>query len=416
MLKKIIFNFLLIFLLPIYVYASEGSLLRIGNKYYDSFLEAIANVGSNETIVLIDDIILDSSVNVNKTVNIDLNGNDIVSPTKVFLIDGGVLNLRGKGTIRESKPEYGAVMLMGSNDPNDKDYSILNVGKDVTLEGWSGVFVNHKNGTAYGVKVNLDGKIKAINDTNGDNGIGVYVNGNIKNKENIPIINISDNAYITSTGNGLYIAGNSTFNISSAYINGEESGIGIKSGNLNINGATVISNGPDKTPTEGYNNGIRPSGTAIQIESNNGYVGDMNIDIDSGSFKSKNSNVIYEYIGKGTSTEVDSIDISGGTFISEASKNIFSMSDSFNNKHSSFISGGNYSSNPSEYLKTGYNANLNDDLYSVTKSTMLEVIDINSNDSNNNILKVIITMISIIIISFLIYVNRYKLLKMFRKN
>lgn len=413
MFKKTLLCFILILLFPVFVYASEGSLLRIGNKYYDSFLEALANLGSNETIVLIDDVVLDNPVNINKTVNIDLNGNDIVSPEKVFIVDGGVLNLRGKGTIRESKPNYGAVMVIGSDNVNDKDYSIVNVSKDVTLEGWSGIFINHKNGTAYGVKVNFDGKIKSVNDTNGDTGIGIYVNGNIKNKENIPVVNILDNAYITSTGNGLYMAGNSTFNISSGYISGLESGIGIKSGNLNIDGATVLSEGPDKTPTGGYNNGIKASGTAIQIESNNGYPGDMNIDIDSGTFKSKNSNVVYEYIGKGTDTEVNSIDISGGTFISPDSKNVFLLSEPFMNKHSNFISGGSYSSNPSAYLKTGYNANLDDDFYNVSKSAMLEVIDLDNNNSNNSF-KVIMIILSVIVILVIIYINRRRILNLFR--
>ena len=70
MLKKILLSLIFIFLFPVFTHASEGSLLRIGNKYYDSFLEALANVGSNETIILIEDIILDKPININKTVNI----------------------------------------------------------------------------------------------------------------------------------------------------------------------------------------------------------------------------------------------------------------------------------------------------------------------------------------------------------
>lgn len=44
---------------------------------------------------------------------------------------------------------------------------------------------------------------------------------------------------------------------------GVESGIEIKAGKLNIDGATVIESGEDKTPTSGYNNVIKASGTAI---------------------------------------------------------------------------------------------------------------------------------------------------------
>ena len=52
-----------------------------------------------------------------------------------------------------------------------------------------------------------------------------------------------DGASITSTGSGLYIAGYSTFNIGDAYIEGELAAIGIKSGKLIIDGATLICNG-----------------------------------------------------------------------------------------------------------------------------------------------------------------------------
>ena len=116
-----------------------------------------------------------------------------------------------------------------------------------------------------------------------------------------------DGAEVKSTGNGLYIAGYSTFYIGDAYIEGDESAIGIKSGKLIIDGATLVCNGEDYTPTSGYQNGIKPSGATIQIESNNGYKGKMEIDISGGNFISKNSNVIYEYIGRGDTREIYSM-------------------------------------------------------------------------------------------------------------
>lgn len=417
MFKKIIFC-LLIFLgiNPILVNASAGSLAKVGNNYYDTLEEAIANARSTDTITLISDVTLDDTLLINKTVNINLNGNDISAPSKVFEVEGGTLNITGKGTIKETEPNYGAIMIKGSTDSNDNQYSVVNVGPNVTLEGWSGIFVNHNSGSAYGVVVNLDGKINAVDDTSGGSGVGVYINGNIKHQNNEPVINISDSAEITSTGNGIYMAGNSIFNIDKANISGKESGIGIKSGTLKIDGATITGTGPDATPTEGYNNGIKASGTAIQIESNNGYAGNMNIDIKSGNFKSKNSNVIYEYIGSGTTTQVDSINLSGGTFTSDANKEALSFSDSFKNKHSSFITGGKYSSNPSSYLEPGYTTTLNNDLYSVTKSAMKEVdSDTYNSKENENFKPIIITSIVTIIAGLLLYLNRSKILNILKK-
>ena len=415
--KKIIF-YLLIFIgiFPVIVGASANSAAKVGDKYYDNLADAIANASSTDTIVLISDVKLDDTLRINKTVNLNLNGNDITAPSNVFEVKGGVLNVSGEGAIRESEPNYGAIKVLGSSDSSDSYYSVVNVGKDVTLEGWSGIFITHENSKAHGIVVNLEGKINSVDDVDGDTGIGVYVNGNIKHQGNSPIVNIKDGAEIGSTGNGLYIAGYSTFNIGKAYIEGDESGIGIKAGNLNIDGASVISEGEDKTPTEGYNNGIKASGTSIQIESNSGYAGNMNINIDSGTFRSKNSNVIYEYIGKGSSSLVDSIDISGGAFISDADKSVFNVSDSFKNSHTGFITGGKYSSDPSSYLASGYSTTMDDGLYSVISSTSSMVSGTSANtDDGNGVLKTIAVVVILGILGVFGYMYRDKILGLFRR-
>lgn len=414
MFKKILL--FIVMLCPIVALASVNSLVMVGGKYYDSLEEAIANAGSNETIKLIADVRLKDTLDINKTVNIDLNGNDITGPEMVFKVRGGVLNVSGSGVIKETSPNYGAIAVIGSTKASDSNFSVVSVGKDVKLEGWSGIFITHDSNKSYGVVVNLDGDINAVNDADGGTGIGVYVNGNIKDDNNAPIINIGDDAEITSTGNGLYIAGYATFNIGEAYIEGDESGIGIKAGKLNIDGATVLSEGKDETPTLGYNNGIKASGTAIQIESNNGYAGDIGINIESGTFRSKHSYVIYEYIGKGTTTQVDNMNISGGTFRAEGSKSVFGLSDVFRSKHSSFITGGRYTTSPSEYLKSGYNVVQEDGLYVVTSSTSKLVSGNSINtDDGNGVFKTIAIIVILGIVIILGYLNKDRILRLFRK-
>ena len=409
MMKKILFSLLLFCIIPI-VSASTTPMAKIGDKYYDTLEEAIANASSDDIITLVSDVMLDETLTINKQVNINLNGNDISAKEKVFLVKGGFLDISGSGTIKETDPNYGAIMVIGSDKSTDTKYSTLHVGKDVTLEGWSGIFVTHENSKSYGVVVYLDGNINAVNDTSGGTGIGVYVNGNIKDEENHPVVNISDGAEINSTGNGLYIAGSSTFHIGDAYIEGVESGIGIKSGILNIDGATVVSNGEDKTPTSGNNNGIKASGTAIQIESNNGYAGKIQLNISNGTFKSKNSYVVYEYIGKGTSSQIYSMSFSNGKFVSEAGKNVFSFSDSFKDIHSGFISGGEYSSDPSSYLKSGYSVVNKDGMYNVTKTTLKSVNSSSISSGGNSFFKSLVWIIVIVISGILVYFNRNKII------
>lgn len=409
MFKKYIYSFIILLsIIPNIVNASDTYEAKVENNYYTSLEDAIANADSDDIIVLTSNEILDETLMINKTVNIDLNGKSISAPSKVFQVQGGTLNLTGKGIIKETEPNYGAIMVIGSTNETDNSYSIVNVGKDVTLEGWSGIFITHDNKKSYGIKINLDGTINAVNDINGGEGAGIYTNGNIQDITNSPIINISDTAKINSTGNGLYIAGYSTINIGASYISGIESAIGIKSGILNIDGATIICNGEDKTPTDGYNNGIKASGTAIQIESNNSYAGNIELNIKSGNLTSKHSNVIYEYIGRGTTTKVKSINLSGGNYVSEDNKEVFLLSNSLKTNHPKFITGGKYSSNPNIYLNSNYTATLDNDMYTVVKSTMKEDF-LNNNNSKTNPLKTIIIITSVIIICFVIYINRRKL-------
>lgn len=412
MLKKFLLSVFFLSL-PILTMASDNTSFMIGNRSYDNLIDAISNVNSNETIKMYSNANLSDSIKINKVVNIDLNGNEITAPTTAFLVAGGTLNITGKGLVKELEPNYGVIRVIGKDIDTDSPYSTVNVSKDVVLEGWTGINISHTNNKSHGISINVDGIINAISDINGDSGIGIYVNGNIKHEESHPKIDITNNAKIYSNGTGLYIAGYSTVNVKDAYIEGVESGIGIKSGKLNIDGAKIICTGKDSTPTEGYNNGVKASGTAIQIESNEGYTGNIELDVKNGNIISKNSSVVYEYIGKGTNTKVKSISISGGNFISEVDKKVFLLSNDFKNTHPSFISGGSFSSNPSDYLKTGYSIANEDNKFIVSKSAMAvfgEKID--NNPSFNNI----VILAVLIFVTGIVLVNKNKIIKFFRKT
>jgi len=304
-------------------------------------------------------------------------------------------------------------MLKGSDDPSKKDFTTIKVGSGITLEGWSGIFIQHDNKKAYGILVNMDGTINAVNDTEGGTGIGIYVNGNISHKENPPVINLGKNAKITSTGNGIYAAGYSIYNIDGAYIEGKESGLGIKSGIFNINSGTIIGTGEDKTPTSGNNNGINASGTAIQIESNKGYAGNIELSIKNGNLTSNNSYVIYEYTTNNSQTQVKKIELKGGTYTSKAGKDALVFSDNFKSSNSDFITGGLYSSNPTNYLKNGYSATKNsNNFYEVTLSTINVFKEFNNNKSYTPI---IITIICLLILGTILYLNRTRILNLLKK-
>lgn len=414
MIKKILILIITILLLPNNIYASSNTGARIGNNYYDSLSDAINEAKENETIKLLSNAPLEKGIILTKSITIDLNGNTITSPTAVFEVQKGTLTIKGKGLIKETEPNYGVIRVIGNETPTNEVYSAIKVGKDVTLEGWAGIFVSHKNKKSFNVQVDFEGKINAVSDTAGGTGIGIYINGSIQDKSNEPVINILDGADISSDGVGVYIGGYSNVNIKKTTITGIENGLGIKAGNITIDGATITCTGKDYTPTEGYNDGILKSGTTIQIESNKGYAGNIKLDIKEGKFISKDSNVLYEYIGGGNKTQVENIKISGGTFISEKNKDVFLLSDSFISTHPKFISGGKYTSNVNKYLLSGYQTTLDNNYYIVTSNTMKSVFKETTN-SRFNPITLIITIVIILILSIVAYINRNKIIKLIKK-
>lgn len=386
-LLKILTN--LFFVINLFIFidvkADMLSKARIGNNYYDTLEEAIINANSNDTIVLTSDNVLKDTIVINKNVNIDLNNRNISADQKVFLVQGGSLNLSGKGIVREKKPYYGAIVMVGSEDLKDTDYSTISISKDVMLEGWSGIFIDHSdNNNSAGVLVNMDGSINAVNDVEGGTGIGIYVNGNIKHENNAPIINLSDTVNIKSTGVGIYSAGNANYYINGAHIEGIEAGLGIKSGKFKILDGEILGTGPNETPTSGNNNGINASGTAIQIESNHKYYGNIELDIRDGLFQSDNSYVIYEYVVNSSPTQIKSINLSGGKYISLNNKDVIKMSDNFNGTHNGFVMGGTYSSSPSSYLADGSSSENKDGVYIVVSNEMNNKLPLVMKAQNNN--------------------------------
>ena len=319
----------------------------------------ISALEEGKNIKLTSDILnVDKTLLINKEITIDLNGNNIsFTKNNSFEVIGGNLTLTGKGTVKEEVPYYGAVMLRGSANKDDINYSTLTVEKDVTLEGWSPIFINQLNGVnkvrdSYGVTVNLYGTLNGVADSTGDRGHGIYVNGNIQHKENYPVINIYDGAKITTPGDGIYAAGYAKWNIEGATINGAI-GIGAKSGIFNLKNVYIKATDPYMDPKY-WGNGIYSNGAAIQIESNNGYAGAIEITIDGGKYESVNAYAIHHYLasknGESVNNSLENLTIKNGTFI--GGKDNIAIDVVAGEKIA--ITGGTYSSSVAKYITDEY--------------------------------------------------------------
>ena len=319
----------------------------------------ISALEEGKNIKLTSDILgVDKTLLINKEITIDLNGNNIsFTKNNSFEVIGGNLTLTGKGTVKEEVPYYGAVMLRGSANKDDINYSTLTVEKDVTLEGWSPIFINQLNGVnkvkdSYGVTVNLYGTLNGVTDSTGDRGHGIYVNGNIQHKENYPVINIYDGAKITTPGDGIYAAGYAKWNIEGATINGAI-GIGAKSGIFNLKNVYIKATDPYMDPKY-WGNGIYSNGAAIQIESNNGYAGAIEITIDGGKYESVNAYAIHHYLasknGESVNNSLENLTIKNGTFIGGKDNIAIDVVDG----EKIAITGGTYSSSVAKYITDEY--------------------------------------------------------------
>lgn len=316
---------------------------------------AVSAANDGDTLTLTEDVEVTSVITIDKELTLDLAGFDVLFKNNSYLlVEGGNLTVTGEGTMAEETPYYAPILVKGSADVTASNYSVVNVGEGVTLEGWSGVFIRQNaTNTAYGVNITVNCTINSFADSDGVTGHGVYVNGSIKHTTNAPVITLGSTANITSEGVGIYAAGYAVWNINGATISGVEAGLGIKSGEFNITDATIIATGEDKTPTAGYGNGINPSGAAIQIESNTGYAGNVELNIEGGTFTSEKGIAVYEYLDTtATDTAVSTIVISGGEFTSVEGKPVMALSEEFVEEHTEteFIEGGVYKSGNVETL------------------------------------------------------------------
>lgn len=355
-----------------------------------TLLAAFKTAESGDVVKLIDNITytLPERVLVSTDVTLNMNNHNIDfdgASVRSFTVQGGSLNIIGKGTI--SHPEHNALNVRGTTDKTKVNYSTLKVGKDVTVNGFYGIAVfsdpeNKKLG--YGVNVEFAGKIeKSIEG-------GITINGNLQNAEGAPVINILDGAVINSEQTGLYAAGNGTWNIGKANITGKELAFGIKSGKVIINGGTFTCTGESKMPTEGYSNGINASGAAIQLESNKDYYGNIELIIKDGTFTSKNAVSIYEYLAKNIKkTNVNKIEILGGKFVSARGNNNFLLSKELDYKGAIAVSGGTFSANPVSYLKPAHKVTFSEEKYVVSPINVVEgTFKISGTITNGNNAKV----------------------------
>ena len=255
-----------------------------------------------------------------KKVTIDLNNHDILFKNQTSInIDGGTLDLTGKGSMKNDITNFSPIYIKGSKNKEDVNYSNVTVGKDVHLKGHMAIIVvfpnNDNKYVSYGVNVNVYGTLEGDLNKNGVEGSSIQINGNIRNTENCPVFNIYSSAKLIGNTDGIYGAGYAIWNIDGATIEGVTSGIATKAGIWNIKNAKITATG-EKKDSVGQGEGIKGTGSAIQIESHPSFYGHVEMTIDGGEYSSSHNAVIQHYLAE-SATEgalAKPIIVKGGTF------------------------------------------------------------------------------------------------------
>lgn len=243
-----------------------NAVAQIGNTYYNTLADAVADASTTnpDTIKLLKDTTERLILNGGKEITLDLGGNTLSYTEQTVRVNHGKLTVNGPGAIKEINPNLGAILIKGSTNQEDTNYSVVNVNGDVTLSGWAPVFVDQNSEKAYGVTVNLNGAtLKAQKDTGGNDGVGLYVNGSIKDTVNAPVIKL-ENTTIDAQGEGMYLAGYADTTIKCGSIVGTQTGIEIRAGKLAVNDVIVTGNGTPTTVTPN-GNGSTADGVGIAV-------------------------------------------------------------------------------------------------------------------------------------------------------
>ncbi len=289
--------------------------------------------------------------------------------SSLTIIDSSSANT-GKITRESDSKYYGVVRLIGDttvehNSPNNVS---------VTIE--SGTIVS----PYYSVVVKGKGAVLTVNggtiEATDSTGCAISGNGRVKDgrvNNGGTEINITGGKLIGGTesgGNAIYHPQLGTLNISGGELSGYD-GIQFKSGSLKLLGGTITATGAKVTPVAN-DNGAVGTGAALSLITSSAYIGSMDVVI-AGTAKLEatgtGASAVYEGIHEtgdtSSASELKKFAVSSGTLISSGDALSFT---SEGIEEVITITGGIYSSDPTEYVAEGYEVVPVGDMWQVQKT------------------------------------------------
>ena len=329
--------------------------------------------------------------NATSNVTINLNGHNIVIDAAKYTTTGktafvklgaGKLELTGEGKIYVDNAtkftEFWTFYVQGSTDSDAKNYTTLVVGKDVTVEGTIPVEVNALDGQIdtgkiYGITVEINGTLIGKGNSENQSGVGIKVNYTLSrntDESKAPQITLGSTSVVKSWAIGIHAAGYAVWHLSGSVVPAapetEKDTIGvfnpvtIQAGTFYITGGYYYSNSerPTSVPVGMYRTN-KTTGSAIAvIRDHNCFDGTTYFDkveayISGGTFVSENNYALMEgesyrtnnqsltgyeendvfldkswnWIADGDGVYNVKLEITGGTFVSNAGKEALKVYD-----------------------------------------------------------------------------------------
>ena len=348
---------------------------KIGSVGYDTLAAAIAAAQDGDTVTMLkaydatseETITLDTG----KKVTLDLGGFELTL-SRFNLVQGWLTVENGRV---KSNPDNGqAFNVYAGSTATDELYTKLVIEDDVTINAAYGICLFPGSGNAgYSSAIEVYGNIATG---------GIFVSGNLGNdistagdmasSNKIPTVTIYDGAVVNNgtEGQGIAMNGLANVTVNGGTITGSEA-IGVKRGTLTVNGGDFNSNGAYVDPIEANNNGTENTGATISITSTYNYAGTIAVNINGGTFTSKNAPAVY--LGHSEKndalvpyTKGVALDIQGGTFTSltEGMTPIYVANKESGDAESytkEVISGGSFKESVAQYVTSDlkYEANAN---------------------------------------------------------
>lgn len=303
--------------------SADNAVAQIGTTYYNTLADAVADASnsSKDTIKLLRNTHLNSTVSISKPVVLDLGG---------YVLNGAgtLLDLYGdvtlqNGTIETTGAGTGAVWV--------NQTAKLTVNNDVlmnTTQASSFAIAYWRDCTT--AEVTFRGKITGGN--------GITVNGLITGTTTANKLTV-DGATINVDGHGIYQAGNATTALNNSAITGA-TGTEVRAGNLTVTNSTITGKGTFKC--EANDNGTTTDGVGIAIAQHTTKL-PINVTISGGTISGKYA--VYEsnpQANDPTSIGQVKLSITGGNFNG-------SIAAVYSQDVKNFISGGLFTTDPSDY-------------------------------------------------------------------